>query len=43
MKYKVVVMEARKMAAILATIINKTDKNDARGIYERCSCNNGPV
>jgi len=27
-------MEARKMAAILATIINKTDKNDARGIAE---------
>jgi transposase len=25
----VVVMESRKMAAILATIINKTDKNDA--------------
>lgn len=34
MKYKVVVMESRKMAAILATIINKTDKNDARGIAE---------
>jgi len=33
-KYKVVVMEPRKMAAILATIINKTDKNDARGIAE---------
>lgn len=32
--YKVVVMESRKMAAILATIINKTDKNDARGIAE---------
>jgi hypothetical protein len=27
-------MEARKMAAILATVINKTDKNDARGIAE---------
>ena len=27
-------MESRKMAAILATIINKTDKNDARGIAE---------
>jgi len=34
MKYRVVVMESRKMAAILATIINKTDKNDARGIGE---------
>lgn len=32
--YQVVVMESRKMAAILATIINKTDKNDARGIAE---------
>jgi transposase len=34
MKYRVAVMESRKMAAILATIINKTDKNDARGIAE---------
>ena len=34
MQYQVVVMESRKMAAILATIINKTDKNDARGIAE---------
>jgi transposase len=34
MGYQVVVMESRKMAAILATIINKTDKNDARGIAE---------
>ena len=33
-KYQVIVMESRKMAAILATIINKTDKNDARGIAE---------
>ena len=33
-KYQVAVMESRKMAAILATIINKTDKNDARGIAE---------
>src|SRR3989338_1325607 len=32
MKYEVVVMESRKMAAILAVTINKTDKNDARGI-----------
>ncbi len=34
MSYRVAVMESRKMAAILATIINKTDKNDARGIAE---------
>jgi transposase len=34
MGYEVVIMESRKMAAILATIINKTDKNDARGIAE---------
>lgn len=34
MEYRVAVMESRKMAAILATIINKTDKNDARGIAE---------
>lgn len=34
MGYEVACMEARKMAAILATIINKTDKNDARGIAE---------
>ena len=34
MNYQVIVMESRKMAAILGTIINKTDKNDARGIAE---------
>lgn len=34
MGYEVAVMESRKMAAILATVINKTDKNDARGIAE---------
>jgi transposase len=34
MGFQVVAMEARKMAAILATVINKTDKNDARGIAE---------
>jgi transposase len=33
-KYQVIVMESRKMAAILATVINKTDRNDARGIAE---------
>lgn len=32
--YQVAIMESRKMAAILSTIINKTDKNDARGIAE---------
>lgn len=32
--YEVVGMESHKMAAILATIINKTDKNDARGIAD---------
>ena len=32
--YQVIGMESHKMAAILATIINKTDKNDARGIAE---------
>lgn len=32
--YQVIGMESHRMAAILATIINKTDKNDARGIAE---------
>ncbi len=32
--YEVHPMESRKMAAILATVVNKTDKNDARGIAE---------
>lgn len=32
--YEVIGMESRRMAAILETIINKTDKNDARGIAE---------
>jgi transposase len=34
MGFEVIAMEARKMAAILSTVINKTDKNDARGIAE---------
>jgi transposase len=34
MGFEVFAMEARMMAAILATVINKTDKNDARGIAE---------
>lgn len=33
-EYEVHPMEARKVAAILGTIVNKTDKNDARGIAE---------
>jgi len=32
--YEVIGMESHRMSAILATIINKTDKNDARGIAE---------
>ena len=32
--YSTVIMDARKMAGILATLINKTDQNDARGIAE---------
>jgi transposase len=32
--YEVHPMESRKMAAILATTVNKTDRNDARGIAE---------
>lgn len=32
--FHVTPMESRKMAAILATVINKTDQNDARGIAE---------
>lgn len=35
--FEVIAMEARKMAAILATVINKTDKNDARGVAEALS------
>jgi transposase len=34
MNYEVVVMESRKMSAILAVTINKTDKNDGRGIAD---------
>lgn len=34
MNYEVIVMDSRKMAAILSVTINKTDKNDARGIAE---------
>jgi transposase len=32
-------IDARKMAAILAVTINKTDKNDARGIADALRCN----
>lgn len=38
MGFQVVPMESRKMAAILATVINKTDENDARGITEALRC-----
>ena len=31
---KVICVESRRMAAVLATTINKTDRNDARGIAE---------
>ena len=36
---KVVCIDARKMAAILSVTINKTDKNDARGIADAMRCN----
>lgn len=32
-------IDARKMAAILSVTVNKTDKNDARGIAEAMRCN----
>jgi len=32
-------IDARKMAAILAVTVNKTDKNDARGIADAMRCN----
>lgn len=34
-----VCVDARKMAALLTVIVNKTDKNDARGIAEAIRCN----
>lgn len=35
----VICIDARKMAAILSVTINKTDKNDARGIADAMRCN----
>lgn len=35
----VICVDARHMAAVLATTINKTDKNDARGIANALRCN----
>lgn len=32
--YKAICIDARKMAAILSVTVNKTDKNDARGIAD---------
>lgn len=36
---KVICIDARKMSAILSVTINKTDKNDARGIADAMRCN----
>lgn len=36
---KAICIDARKMAAILSVTINKTDKNDARGIADAMRCN----
>ena len=36
---KAVCIDARKMAAILSVTVNKTDKNDARGIADAMRCN----
>ncbi len=36
---KAICIDARKMAAILAVTVNKTDKNDARGIADAMRCN----
>jgi len=36
---KAMCIDARKMAAILSVTINKTDKNDARGIADAMRCN----
>ena len=35
----IICIDARKMAAILSVTINKTDKNDARGIADAMRCN----
>jgi transposase len=36
---RAICIDARKMAAILSVTINKTDKNDARGIADAMRCN----
>jgi len=36
---EVICIDARKMAAILSVTVNKTDKNDARGIADAMRCN----
>jgi transposase len=36
---KAICIDARKMAAILSVVVNKTDKNDARGIADAMRCN----
>jgi transposase len=36
--YKAICIDARKMAAILSVTVNKTDKNDARGIADAMRC-----
>ena len=36
---KAICIDARKMAAILSVTVNKTDKNDARGIADAMRCN----
>ena len=36
---KAICINARKMAAILSVTVNKTDKNDARGIADAMRCN----
>ena len=35
---KAICIDARKMAAILSVTVNKTDKNDARGIADAMRC-----
>lgn len=37
--YKAISIDSRKMAAILSVTVNKTDKNDARGIADAMRCN----
>ena len=36
---KAISIDSRKMAAILSVMVNKTDKNDARGIADAMRCN----